>query len=118
MPTRSTPDPFAMKIGARLRALRQEQKLSLADLARSSGLSKGHASNLENGLVLMNLGTAQALARGLSLPLFVLFLLPEEDAFSAEVESLRIRAKGDLVHAATILRKAAFESPRKKPKSP
>lgn len=118
MPTRRTPNPFALKIGARMRVLRREKNLSLASLAQLSGLSKGHASNLENGLVMMSLATAGAIAKGLSIPIFVLFLLPEEDELSAVVEEARRVSSGDIAVAALILRQTGFRmaKPRRPPR--
>lgn len=110
MPTRKTPDPFALKIGARMRALRREKNMSLARLSLLSGLSKGHASNLENGLVMMSLATAGAVARGLSIPLFVLFLLPDEDELSQAVEEARRVALGDIATTADVLRRAGVRT--------
>src|SRR5690349_7971602 len=40
MPRRATPEPFALQVGTRIRALRHEKGLSLAALADASALSK------------------------------------------------------------------------------
>lgn len=65
MPTRRIADPFAKKIGARIRDMRLEQGKSLAALAEASDVSTGHLSNIERGYVVMNVGTLGRIARGL-----------------------------------------------------
>ena len=70
MPTRKIADPFAKKIGARIRDLRLEQGKSLAALAEASDVSTGHLSCIERGYVIMNVNTLWKIARGLGVPLF------------------------------------------------
>ncbi|MRG97815.1 hypothetical protein [Polyangium spumosum] len=41
MPRRSEPEPYALKLGARIRELRLERNMSLAALADAAQLSKG-----------------------------------------------------------------------------
>ena len=65
MPSRRIADPFAKKIGARIRDMRLEQGKSLAALAEASDVSTGHLSDIERGNVLMNVGTLGRIARGL-----------------------------------------------------
>ena len=65
MPTRRIADPFAKKIGARIRDLRLEKGKSLAALAEASDVSTGHLSCIERGYVLMNVATLGRIARGL-----------------------------------------------------
>ena len=65
MPTRRIADPFAQKIGARIRDLRLEKGKSLAALAEASDVPTGHLSNIERGYVIMNVGTLGRIARGL-----------------------------------------------------
>jgi len=65
MPTRRIADPFAQKIGARIRDLRLEQGKSLDAMEIACGVSKGHLSNIERGYVLMNVVTLGRIARGL-----------------------------------------------------
>jgi transcriptional regulator with XRE-family HTH domain len=47
---KSLPDDSPELLGPRVRALRAKQKLSLADLARLSGVSKGYLSQVERSL--------------------------------------------------------------------
>jgi transcriptional regulator with XRE-family HTH domain len=66
MPRRTKPDAFALAIGRRIRALREERGLTQEKLAYTSELgSKGHLSNLEKGLVMPTVATLQTLADGL-----------------------------------------------------
>jgi len=47
MPRRTTPDPIALAVGARIRQLRREQGLTLEKLAYESDLgSKGYLSDI------------------------------------------------------------------------
>jgi len=114
MPRRPTPEPVAAKVGARIRDLRQERGLSLAALADSSGLSKGHMSSVERGLVLITVGTVVAAAKALNVPPFLLLMFPEEDQLAAILEHIRAGEGGDTEKTALILRKAVFSpAPRK-----
>lgn len=65
MPTRRIADPFAQKIGARIRDMRLEKGKSLAALAEASDVSTGHLSCIERGYVLMNVATLGRIAKGL-----------------------------------------------------
>ena len=58
MPRRKNPDPLAMKLGARIRSVRVEKKMSIVQLARAAGLSKGHLSSIEHGRAVFNMVTA------------------------------------------------------------
>ena len=113
MPRRPIPEPLAVKVGARIRELRTERGLSIAALATSAGLSKGHLSSVERGLVLITVNTLEVTARALGVPTFVLGTFPDEDPFSAVVEHLRSIAGGDTHEAARKLRRLAFgDSPQ------
>ncbi len=79
MPRRTQPHPTAARVGARIRQLRLERNMSLADLANASGVSKGNISSLENGLLAITIETLDRLAKGLALPLFAAFPLQEND---------------------------------------
>jgi len=87
MPRRTVPDPFATQVGSRIRELRLERGMSLAELADASELSKGHLSSVEHGLAAITIQTIARLARGLSLPPLYLLTFPGEDerAHSAEL---------------------------------
>lgn len=72
LPTRKIADPFAKKIGSRIRDLRLEQGKSLDALEKSCGVSKGHLSSIERGYVVMNVDTLWRIARGLGVPVIAL----------------------------------------------
>jgi len=63
MPRRTKPDALALAIGRRIRALRQEQGLTMEKLAFEMEVgSKGHLSSLEAGLVMPTVATLRAVA--------------------------------------------------------
>lgn len=57
------------QLGARVRELRHEAGLSLKELAKASGLSAGHLSDVENGRANARLSTMAALAAALGVEL-------------------------------------------------
>jgi transcriptional regulator with XRE-family HTH domain len=89
MPRRTQPHPLAAKIGARVRALRLERNMSIADLANASGVSRGHISSLEQGLLVIRIETLGRLADGLALPLFAAFPIEENDEIAQLAELAR-----------------------------
>jgi transcriptional regulator with XRE-family HTH domain len=108
MPRRMNPDPVAAKVGTRIRDLRQERGMSLASLADESGLSKGHMSSVERGLVLITVGTVVSAARALGVPPFVLLMFPEEEPLAAVIEHARLAESGDPDKTAASLRRLVF----------
>lgn len=68
MPRRSTPDAYALQVGAHLRELRLERGLSISELAEASALSKAHLSSVEHGLAAITIHTISRLAMGLGVP--------------------------------------------------
>jgi len=69
--------------------------MSLAELARGSGLSKGHISGLERGFARMNVATLLSTAAGLRAPPFLLLVFPDEP-FGEAIERLRLEKRGDI----------------------
>jgi len=65
-PHRTVPDPYAAKIGTRVRGLRRERSQSFSALVTKTGLGKGYLSELERGLVVPSVGPLRRLARALS----------------------------------------------------
>lgn len=61
----------AKLLGAQLRARRMECGISLSELARASGISKGECSKVENGKANVTLGTLKAMGAALALQLRV-----------------------------------------------
>ncbi len=73
MARRTRPDPLAVRIGARIRTLRQGLGLTLEQLAYSCDFSKGQLSTIEKGLAVPTASTLLVLAEGLeALPLDLL----------------------------------------------
>jgi transcriptional regulator with XRE-family HTH domain len=65
-------------IGRQVRKLRLRLGVTVADLARQSGLSTGMLSKIENGVTSPSLDTLQRLAAALNVPVTVLFREFEE----------------------------------------
>jgi transcriptional regulator with XRE-family HTH domain len=60
------PDELALQVGQRVKEIREEEGLTIEQLAETSELgSKGHLSNLERGLVRPNIQTLKQIADGL-----------------------------------------------------
>jgi transcriptional regulator with XRE-family HTH domain len=67
-----------MIIGDRLRALREEKKLSQGDIERRTGLIRCYVSRVENGHTVPSLETLEKFARALEVPMYELFYDGEE----------------------------------------
>jgi len=89
MPRRIEPDPSAMKVGERLRELRLERNMSLAELADAAELSKGHLSSVEHGLAAITVQTISRLARGLGVQAHHLLTFPPDDERDQIAELVR-----------------------------
>jgi transcriptional regulator with XRE-family HTH domain len=116
MPSRRTPDPFAVQLGERIRQLRKEKDMSLHELARASGISRGHLSDIEQGKVVMTIGTLGNIAGALEIPPFVLCLVPRDDPEVTVVDRTLTSVGNDLQKAAATIRAAIFgDDPPKEP---
>jgi transcriptional regulator with XRE-family HTH domain len=62
-----------MIIGDRLRALREEKKLSQGDIEKRTGLLRCYISRVENGHTVPAIETLEKMARALEVPLYQLF---------------------------------------------
>ncbi len=62
-----------MIIGDRLRAMREEKKLSQGDVEKRTGLLRCYISRVENGHTVPALETLEKLARAFEVPLYQLF---------------------------------------------
>ena len=62
-----------MIIGDRLRALREERKLSQGDIEERTGLLRCYLSRVENGHTVPSVETLEKLARAFEVPLYKLF---------------------------------------------
>jgi transcriptional regulator with XRE-family HTH domain len=62
-----------MVIGDRLRALREEKRLSQGDIEKRTGLLRCYISRVENGHTVPAIETLEKLARAMEVPLYQLF---------------------------------------------
>jgi transcriptional regulator with XRE-family HTH domain len=69
-----------MIIGDRLRALREEKKLSQGEIEKRTGLLRCYISRVENGHTVPAVGTLEKMARALEVPLYALFCEGQEPA--------------------------------------
>ncbi|MGC2333432.1 MAG: helix-turn-helix domain-containing protein [Candidatus Acidiferrales bacterium] len=67
-----------MIISDRLRALREEKKLSQGDIEKRTGLLRCYISRVENGHTVPAIETLEKLARAMKVPLYQLFYDGEE----------------------------------------
>ena len=67
-----------MIIGDRLRAMREEKRLSQGDIEKRTGLLRWYISRVENGHTVPAIETLEKLARALECPLYQLFYDGEE----------------------------------------
>lgn len=67
-----------MIIGDRLRALRDEKKLSQGDIEKRTGLLRCYISRVENGHTVPAVETLEKMARALEVPLYQLFYEGDE----------------------------------------
>ena len=89
MPRRTVPEPFALKVGTRIRELRKERGLSLGKLADACYLSKGHLSSVEHGLAAITIQTIERLAQGFGVPPMYLLTFAADDERAHAAELLR-----------------------------
>jgi transcriptional regulator with XRE-family HTH domain len=67
-----------MIIGERLRALRDEKKLSQGDIEKKTGLLRCYISRVENAHTVPSVETLEKMARALEIPMYKLFYESEE----------------------------------------
>jgi transcriptional regulator with XRE-family HTH domain len=67
-----------MIIGERLRALRDEKKLSQGDIEKKTGLLRCYISRVEHGHTVPSVETLEKMARALEIPMYKLFYESEE----------------------------------------
>jgi len=65
-------------IGARVKAVRQDRKMTTTDLARRVGISQAQISRLENGLQGFRSGTLIKIAKALGKPPFYFMMNDEQ----------------------------------------
>jgi len=64
---------FWMIVGERLRAVRQQMKLTQRDLEKRTGIRQWSISSLENNRSVPSLETLERLAKGLKIPVYLFF---------------------------------------------
>lgn len=69
-----------MTLGERIKELREQQGMSLAELARRSGLSKGGLWKIENDECDASVKSVATICRALNLPLVSIFAAISVDA--------------------------------------
>src|SRR5437667_10627825 len=67
-----------MIIGDRLRALREDKKLSQGDIEKRTGLLRCYISRVENGHTVPAIETLEKMARAMEIPIYQLFYDGEE----------------------------------------
>lgn len=69
-----------MGIGERIRALREQRRLSQGDIEERTGLLRCYVSRVENGHTVPSLETLERFAGALDVPLYKLFYYSDEPA--------------------------------------
>ncbi len=76
--------------GARVRAVRLRQGLSLAQVAAAAGVSKSLVSQIERGVATASLETVRRLASALGVPVFSLFLDEQGEHMVVRADQRRV----------------------------
>ncbi len=96
-----------LEIGAKIRAIRNRKKITIAQMSEGTGLSKGFISNIENNNTSPSINTLNTIAAFLKVPLAYLLLekqqhmrvVRKEDRRSSSYNNLKIEhlaSKGGL----------------------
>src|ERR1700685_2964584 len=83
-----------MIIGDRLRALREEKKLSQGDIEKRTGLLRCYVSRVKNGHTVPAIETLEKFARALDVPLYQLFYDGDEPPKAAPLPKGSSEEKG------------------------
>ncbi len=84
-------------IGGEVRQFRRQQDMTVAELAKSAGVSTGMLSKIENGITSPSLSTLQSLSKALQVPVTAFFRRFEEAreaTFVKAGEGLKIERRG------------------------
>ena len=81
-----------MVIADRLRALREEKKLSQGDIEKRTGLLRCYISRVENGHTVPAVETLEKMARALQVPMYQLF---HEGRAASSIRKLRLPKGGN-----------------------
>src|SRR5437899_6430292 len=96
-PHAAVPATLEAGIGAEVRRLRKSLDLTVVELGLAAGISAGMLSKIENGAISPSLGTLDALAQALNVPISDLFAESEERRDCSFVKSgtgVRIERRG------------------------
>ena len=111
MPRRNEPDDLALKVGQRIRELREDNGMTIQQLAETSEIgSKGHISNMERGLVRPNIQTLKQVADGLGVLPLDLMTFPKLDLRQKLIDLTRAVSRvkiGELIRLLTRSSRAA-----------
>jgi transcriptional regulator with XRE-family HTH domain len=114
MPRRNEPDDLALKVGQRIRELREDNGMTIQQLAETSEIgSKGHISNMERGLVRPNIQTLKQVADGLGVLPLDLMTFPKLDLRQKLIELTRAVSRAKLGEIVKMLTRAATRSTKK-----
>ena len=94
-----------MIIGDRLRALREEKRLSQGDIEKRTGLLRCYISRVENGHTVPAIETLEKMARALEVPLYQLFYDGDE---APELPNLLKRRTADEIAWGSTGKEARF----------
>jgi transcriptional regulator with XRE-family HTH domain len=83
----------AVIIGDRLRALREEKKLSQSDIEERTGLLRCYISRVENGHTVPAVETLEKFARALEVPMYQLFYDGEEPPKMKDLPNRKVDSK-------------------------
>jgi len=95
--TESEDGSLELSIGGEVREFRKKLDMTVAELAKTSGLSAGMLSKIENGMTSPSLATLQALSRALHVPVTSFFRKYEEELDATHVragQGLAIERRG------------------------
>lgn len=86
-PTPAREKVLEIAIGRATKGFRLQQGITVSDLAKRTGLSKGMLSKIENGNISPSLSTLQSLAIALSVPLTSFLRVFEETRYAVHTKS-------------------------------
>lgn len=89
MPRRTHTTSNTLAFGERMRSLRLELGMSLDQLSKATGISKGHLSSIEHGFAAITIESVMRVARGLDLSPTMLLAFPESDEYAVMLDLMR-----------------------------
>lgn len=89
MPRRTHTTSYTLAFGERMRNLRLELGMSLDQLSKATGISKGHLSSIEHGFAAITIESVMRIAQGLDLSPTMLLAFPESDEYAVMLDLMR-----------------------------